>query len=74
MSAFPRIAIDPMKMGGLPHIRGSKIPVTTIVQMVEGGTKPAEILSQYPNLDAEDIAEALRFAAEVVRRRGLAKP
>jgi len=42
--------------------------------LVEWGTTPAEILAQYPDLEADDIPEALRFAAEVVRRRGLAKP
>jgi uncharacterized protein (DUF433 family) len=73
VSTFPRITIDPNKMGGLPCIRGLRIPVAAIVEMVEQGTTPAEILAQYPDLEADDIPEALRFAAEVVRRRGLAK-
>jgi uncharacterized protein (DUF433 family) len=73
VSTFPRITIDPKKMGGLPCIRGLRIPVAAIVEMVEQGTTPAEILAQYPDLEADDIPEALRFAAEVVRRRGLAK-
>ena len=47
---------------------------SAIVELVEWGTTPAEILAQYPDLEADDIPEALRFAAEVVRRRGLAKP
>ena len=74
MSAFPRITIDPKKMGGLPCIRGLRIPVAAIVEMIEQGVQPAEILAQHPDLEADDIAEALRFAAEVVRRRGLGKP
>ena len=73
MSAFPRITIDLKKMGGLPCIRKLGIPVTAIVEMVEQGTSPAEILKKYPDLEPDDISEALRFAAEVVRRRGLAK-
>jgi uncharacterized protein (DUF433 family) len=74
VSAFPRITIDPKKMGGLPCIRGLRIPVAAIVEMIEQGVQPAEILGQHPDLEADDIAEALRFAAEVVRRRGLGKP
>jgi uncharacterized protein (DUF433 family) len=61
-------------MGGLPCIRGLRIPVAAIVEMIEQGIQPAEILAQHPDLEAADIAEALRFAAEVVRRRGLGKP
>jgi uncharacterized protein (DUF433 family) len=74
VSSFPRITIDPKKMGGLPCIRGLRIPVAAIVELVEAGFTPAEILAQYPDLEADDIPEVLRFAAEVVRRRGLAKP
>jgi uncharacterized protein (DUF433 family) len=74
VSAFPRITIDPKKMGGLPCIRGLRIPVAAIVEMIEQGVQPAEILGQHSDLEADDIAEALRFAAEVVRRRGLGKP
>lgn len=73
MNAFPRITIDPKKMSGLPCIRGLRIPVAAIVEMIEQGVQPAEILAQHPDLEADDIPEALRFAAEVVRRRGLAK-
>jgi uncharacterized protein (DUF433 family) len=73
VSAFPRITIDLKKMGGLPCIRGLGVPVAAIVEMVEQGTSPAEILKKYPDLEPDDISEALRFAAEVVRRRGLAK-
>jgi uncharacterized protein (DUF433 family) len=73
LSAFPRITIDLKKMSGLPCIRGLGIPVTALVEMVEQGISPAEILKKYPELEPDDISEALRFAAEVVRRRGLAK-
>lgn len=58
-------------MGGLPCIRGLRIPVAAVVEMVsEGMTKP-EILNAYPDLEAEDIREALRYAAEAVREREL---
>jgi uncharacterized protein (DUF433 family) len=74
VSVFPRITIDLKNMGGLSCIRGRGIPVTAIVEMVEQGTSPAEILKKYTDLEPDDLSEALRLGAEVVRRRGLAKP
>ena len=73
VSAYPRITIDLNKHGG-PCIRGLGIPVTIIVEMIEHGTSPAEILKKYPGLEPDDISEALHFAAEVARRRGVTKP
>jgi uncharacterized protein (DUF433 family) len=74
MSAFLRITIDPKQMAGLPCIRGLRIPVAAVVEMVAKGMTPVEILANYRDLEAEDISEAMRFAAEVARRRDLAKP
>jgi uncharacterized protein (DUF433 family) len=56
-------------MGGVPIIRTLRIPVATVVDMVADGMSEAEILGAYPDLEAEDIKEALRFAAEAVRER-----
>jgi uncharacterized protein (DUF433 family) len=58
-------------MGGVPCIRGLRIPVATVVEMVAQGTREAEILEAYPDLEDEDIREALRYAAEAVRERTL---
>jgi uncharacterized protein (DUF433 family) len=58
-------------MGGVPCIRGLRIPVATVVGMVADGMTPAEILEAYPDLEPEDIQEALQYAAEAVRERGL---
>jgi uncharacterized protein (DUF433 family) len=58
-------------MGGVPCIRGLRIPVATVVGMVADGMPETEILAAYPDLEAEDIREALRFAAEAVRERAL---
>ena len=58
-------------MDGLPCIRGLRIPVATVVGMVADGMANAEILKTFPDLDQEDIREALRFAAEAVREREL---
>lgn len=51
-------------MGGVPCIRHLRIPVATVVDMVADGMPTAEILDAYPDLEAEDIGEALRYAAE----------
>ena len=56
-------------MGGVPIIRHLRIPVATVVDMVADGMTETEILQAYPDLEAEDIKDALRFAAEAVRER-----
>ena len=71
MKAFTRITVDPNQMGGVPCLRGLRIPVATVVTMVSEGMSEAEILKAYPDLEREDIREALRYAAEAVREREL---
>lgn len=68
---FKRITVNPRQMDGLPCIRGLRIPVATVVGMVADGMADAEILKAFPDLEQEDIREALRFAAEAVREREL---
>ena len=68
---FTRITVDPNQMGGVPCIRGLRIPVATIVDMVADGMTEAEILRDFPDLERQDIREALQFAAEAVREREL---
>ncbi len=68
---FPRITVDSAQMGGVPCIRGLRIPVATIVGMVADGMSPDEIPAAYPGLEAADIREALHYAAEAVRERAL---
>jgi uncharacterized protein (DUF433 family) len=68
---YKRITIDPNQMGGVPCIRGRRIPVATVVGMVASGMTNDEILANYPDLELEDIREALYFAAEAVRERAL---
>ena len=67
--AFTRITVDPNKMGGVPCVRGLRIPVATVVEMVADGMSEVEILRAYPDLEPEDIHEALRYAAAAVRER-----
>ena len=71
MKPFSRITVDPAQMGGLPCIRGLRIPVATLVGMISEGMTEAEILQAYPDLESADIREALRYAAEAVREREL---
>ena len=68
---FERITTDPDVLGGVPCIRGLRIPVATVVGLVADGMLVEEILADFPYLEAEDIAEALRYAAESVREREL---
>ena len=68
---FERITVRADQLGGVPCIRGLRIPVATVVGMVADGMSEDEILAAYPDLEAADIAEALRYAAEAVREREL---
>ena len=72
--AFTRITTDPEKMGGVPCIRGLRIPVATVVEMVAEGMSEDEILRAYPDLEPEDVREALRYAAVAVREREIPLP
>lgn len=64
-----RITIDPRVMGGEPCIRGHRMPVSTLVRLVADGWSKEQILADWPFLEPEDIAAALRFAAEASRIR-----
>jgi uncharacterized protein (DUF433 family) len=66
-----RVTIDPNQMGGVPCIRGLRIPVATIVEMVAQGMCEEDILRNYPDLESEDVRQALAYAAAAVREREL---
>lgn len=68
---FDRITVRAEQMGGVPCIRGLRIPVATIVAMIADGMTHEEILAAYPDLEPGDIEQALRYAAEAVREREL---
>jgi uncharacterized protein (DUF433 family) len=69
--AFERITTDKEVMGGLPCIRGLRMPVATVVAMIADGMTNDEILAEHPDLTQEDIHKALLYAAEAVREREL---
>lgn len=62
---YDRITFDPRIMGGRACIRGMRIPVALIVNLVANGMTPDEILQEYPDLEAEDIRQALQYAADL---------
>jgi len=66
---FDRITIKPVQMNGVPCIRGLRIPVATVVSMVAEGMSTQEILDAFPDLQAQDISQALYYAAEALRER-----
>ena len=68
---WTRITVNAKQMGGVPCIRGLRIPVATVVGMVADGMTSDEILNAYPDLEADDVREALEYAAEAVREREL---
>jgi uncharacterized protein (DUF433 family) len=69
--SFTRITVRPDQMGGVPCVRGLRIPVATVVGMVADGMSQTEIVDAYPDLEVEDVREAMRYAAEAVREREL---
>jgi uncharacterized protein (DUF433 family) len=68
---FTRITIRANQMGGVPCVRGLRIPVATVVGMIADGMTEDEIMASYPDLEREDIHESLRYAAIAVREREL---
>lgn len=68
---FQRITVNPQQMDGVPCIRGLRVPVASVVEMVADGMSRQEILRAYPDLLSADIDEALRFAATALRERQL---
>lgn len=68
---FTRITVDPDLMGGVPTIRGLRIPVATVVAMVADGLSADQIVAELPDLEPADIPEALQYAVEALRERHL---
>ena len=63
MKELDRITIDPEICLGQPTIRGMRITVSVILKLVATGMTTQEILKAYPELEEEDIAQALKYAA-----------
>jgi uncharacterized protein (DUF433 family) len=66
---FDRITVDPKIMAGKPCIRGMRITVTLVLNLLGGGMTPEEILKEYPYLEMEDLKQVLRYAALLADER-----
>ena len=69
---FDRITFDADLLGGRACIRGMRIPVSLILRQIANGATPEEVLSDYPDLEAEDIVQALQYAAWLASEQVLA--
>lgn len=69
MTLLQRITVDPDVLAGRPSIRGLRIRVSDILSMLAGGAERAEILSDFPYLESQDIEAALEYAARSVDHR-----
>ena len=65
-SLLERITIEPGKAGGRPCIRGLRVRVQDVLEMLATGMTSAEVLAEYPYLEADDIRAALAYAAAAV--------
>jgi uncharacterized protein (DUF433 family) len=61
-----RITFNPAQMGGRPCIRGMRIRVSDILEMLAGGASAEEVLADFPYLEADDIRASLAYAAREV--------
>ena len=69
MQEFRRITSDPAIMGGKPSIRGTRVTVGMIVEAISAGRTIADLLSDFPYLEEQDIREALAYAASLAQGR-----
>jgi len=69
-----RISIDPAVCGGKPCIRGTRIWVSLVLDLLAGGMPEAELLTEYPGLVHDDILAAIAYGAEAARDRVIPVP
>ncbi len=66
---FDRITFSQDMMGGQACIRGMRIPVSLVLNLVANGMSTAEIITEYPDLEPEDIQQSLKYAAWLANER-----
>jgi uncharacterized protein (DUF433 family) len=69
-----RISIDPQVCGGKPCIRGTRIWVSFVLDLLAGGWSEADLLREYPGLTRDDILAAIAYGAEAARERIIPVP
>lgn len=74
MLNFNRITFDPGLMAGQACIRGMRIPVSLVVNLVAHGKSVANILEEYPDLETQDIQQALEYASWLTREQVFFSP
>ena len=62
-------AVDPAICAGRPHVRGTRVRVSDILQLLASGVSPAEILDDYPYLEDADLSAALAYGATAIDHR-----
>ena len=66
MDSLTRVDVNPRIMQGKPVIRGTRIPVELLLRKLGEGASEADLLDAYPNLVADDIRAAMRYAADAI--------
>ena len=74
MHHFQRITVSAEQMGGIPCVRGIRIPVATVLRMLAAGRSEPQILEDYPDLEADDIRECLWYATAIALDREVPLP
>jgi uncharacterized protein (DUF433 family) len=69
VSALSRVSVDPAICGGRPCIRGTRMRVSDLIEMLASGASKADILADYDYLNQEDISAALAYAAQATNHR-----
>ena len=69
MDIFERITVDPRQMGGVPCVRGLRMPVRQVLALLADGLTTEQILAEWDFLESEDITACLRFAAHLADER-----
>jgi len=67
MKSVPRIILDPSVLTGKPVVRGTRISVDLVLELLASGWNESAILHEYPGLEREDILACIRYAQEIVR-------
>jgi len=62
-----RIVLDPKVLGGKPIVKGTRLAVEFVIDLLAQGWSEQEILENYPGLEREDISACLRYATEILR-------
>jgi len=66
MEKLDRVTIDPKVCLGQPTLHGTRITISVVLKMLAGGKSVQEVLAAYPELETEDVQQAIRYAAWVV--------